>query len=175
VLHVRYQRGAGEYTCRDSGHVRVLQGEADDLVEALVVRRLADPTAYPQLTRRDTSGQLQAARDELAAIRAHHKDMTRLLAQRKISPQAFSAAEPDVLAAIEAAAERVRSLEAPPVLRMLLGGPGDDVAARWQAAPMAARREIVRILFARIAAGRAPAPGQRGPVTERLSIEWAAS
>jgi hypothetical protein len=98
--------------------------------------------------------------------------MMRLLRERKLSAVAFAEVEPAVLADIEAAEKRVRELGAPPALRRLLGGPEEDIAEWWEAAPMAARREVVRLLFDRVAVGRAPTPRHRGDLAERVEITW---
>jgi DNA invertase Pin-like site-specific DNA recombinase len=171
ALTVRYKRGRAEYACRGRGCVRVVQDDLDGLVQDTVLGFLATPGEYPHVTRRDTSAELQAARDDLAAARAFHKDLTGALTARRISVMAFADAELAALKDIEAAEARVRSLEAPTGLATLGLDPGADIAARWQAAPMTARREVVRLLLARVALGRS-GPGQRIPAAERVSIEW---
>jgi DNA invertase Pin-like site-specific DNA recombinase len=170
-LSVRYQRGA-EYACRDSGHVRIPQSDLDGLVTRLAVARLASPAEYPQVTRDDDGPAVQAARDELAAATAHHNDMVALMAARKLSPLAFARAEPAALASIEAAKTRLRDLETPDALRMLAGDPGEDITTRWDSLPVAGRREVVRLLFARIAVTRSATPGHRPPASERTVVEW---
>ena len=124
------------------------------------------------MTRRDDGPAIQAARDELAAATAHHKDMVALMKARKLSPMAFAEAEPAALADIEAAQTRLRELEMPDALRMLAGDPGEDITARWESLPVTGRREVLRLLFERIAVKRSPVPGRWAPATERLAVEW---
>ena len=97
--------------------------------------------------------------------------MVDLMKARKLSPMAF-ADGPAVLADITRAEERLRELESPPALRRLLGDPDQDIAQRWQAAPMTARREVVRLVFQRLALDRAPSPGHRGAVAGRVQYQW---
>ena len=61
-------------------------------------------------------------------------------------------------------------LETPPALRFLLDGPG-DLAGRWRAAPVSARRQAIRAL-ARITVGKSTAAGHRVPAAQRTRIEW---
>ena len=172
LMTVRYRRGVGEYWCRNSGHVRIRQDELDEYVTGMVLGRLAMPDLYAAVASRDTSAAVQAARDELAAARAHHKAMLELMKARRMSPMAFADAEPAALADIEKAEDQLRQLETAPALRRLLGDPGEDIKERWEDAPMAARREAVRILFERLAVERTPAPGHRVHVTDRLTYQW---
>jgi DNA invertase Pin-like site-specific DNA recombinase len=172
ALTVRYRRGAPEYSCRGSGHVRVRQDDLDGLVTRLVLARLAQEDEYPHITRKDTTAEVQAARNEVATVTAHHREMIRLMRERKMSPMAFAAAEPGVLEDIAKAEARLRELQTPDALKMLLGDPGQDIKKRWAAATMPARREVVRTLCARLAVGRAPSPGHRADITDRVSIEW---
>ena len=116
---------------------------------------------------------LSAARGELAAIQAHYDGLLGELRHRRMTAGAFAAVEPGVLADLDAATKRVKELEAPPPLRFLLNGQG-DLKARWEAAPVAARRDAIRKL-ARVTVRRSP---QRGPVrvpaAQRTRIEWTA-
>jgi site-specific DNA recombinase len=83
--------------------------------------------------------------------------------------------EPGLVADVERLEERERDLSAPPVLAGLLE-PGKDVAARWQAAPMAGRRQAARILCSPAILGtlkvcRSPETGRghRVPASERVT------
>jgi hypothetical protein len=171
-VSIRYRRGVAEYFCRNAGHVHIPQADVDDLVTGLTVARLASAQEYTHVTRRDDGPAIQAARDELAAATAHHKDMMTLMKARKLSPMAFAEAEPAALADIDAAQARLRDLEMPDALRMLAGDPGEDITARWDSLPVAGRREVLRLLFDRIAVKRSPVPGRWAPATERLTVQW---
>jgi hypothetical protein len=61
------------------------------------------------------------------------------------------------------------------VLRSLLE-PGGDTTARWEALPVAARRDIVRTLFSRIALRRSADPRRLGEFDpRRLEFTWRGS
>ena len=172
LLTVRYSRGRGEYSCREGGHVRIAQDDLDEFVTGMVLGRLAERDSYPRVTEKDTSADLQVARDELAAAEAHHRQLIEMIKQHKLSPLAGAELEPAALADVEKARTRLLELQSPPALLMLLGDPGEDIKVRWEAAGMSARREVVRILFERLAVGRASSPGHRTDVTERLTYKW---
>ena len=172
VLAVRYSRDAGEYTCRAGGHVRGRQEELDEYVRSLIGARLADPDDYNRLVNQTDDHRLQAARDTVAEIETHYEEMIKDLRARVMSSHAFSAAEPGVLADLEQAKAVVADLEAPESLRALLGDPRQDFDVRWQSFTPVARRLIVRSLFASITLHRAPSPGHRGPVRDRVRFGW---
>jgi site-specific DNA recombinase len=172
VMSVRYRRGRSEYSCRDGGHLRIAQDDLDRLITRATQARLAAEDAYSHITRRDDTAQLQAARDELASATAHHKAMLELMKARKLSPMAFAEAEPTALADVARAEERLRELETPDALRMLLGDPKQDIKQRWGAASMAARREAIRIVFERITVNRSPVPGHRCPAADRVDAPF---
>jgi hypothetical protein len=132
---------------------------------------------WERLTAASATGdrELAEARDDLAAIQAHYDAMVGELRARRMSPGAFAAAEPGVLADLAAAEARVKALEAPAPLRWLLGdGPLDglaDLERRWEAAPVSARRQVIRHL-AEVVVGRSPVPGHRVPAGQRTRITW---
>jgi DNA invertase Pin-like site-specific DNA recombinase len=171
-LSIRYRRGSGEYACRNSGHVHIPQAELDIYIEAAILSRFRGKDAYPAMTTHDRSPELQSARDEKAAIEAHYLSMKRQLRERRMTPEAFAEVEPGVLADLAKAQKRVRELEAPPALQHLLGDPGESIDTRWDALPMAARREVVRIVFERLSLKRAPSPGHRAHVGKRTDMVW---
>ena len=172
-LSVRFPRRQGpEYTCRDSGHVRVRQDDLDDYVLDLIAARLADPDEYQRLVSQTDDQRLQLARNQVAEIRAHHEAMIEQLGKRTMSAQAFVAAEPAVLADLKRAEAALTGLESPDSLRVLLGDPDLDFRERWLGFTPVTRRQTVRHLFERIALRCAPSTGHRGPVKERVEYAW---
>ena len=174
-LSVTYRRRGGpHYICRRSC-VLIGQAGLDEHVTAYVLAYVAKPEVWRRLVAAgptDDAG-LSAARGELAAIQAHYDGLLGELRHRRMTAGAFTAVEPGVLADLDAAAKRVKELEAPPALRWLADADGPiDLADRWEAAPVAARRDAIRKL-ARVTVRRSP---QRGPVRvpagQRTRIEW---
>ena len=68
---------------------------------------------------------------------------------------------------IEAAEKRAAELSVPLPLRDLTT-PGADIAARWDAMPVAARRDVLRVLFTSLEL----MPGKE-PASERITVTWA--
>ncbi|PRX48668.1 DNA invertase Pin-like site-specific DNA recombinase [Prauserella shujinwangii] len=173
-LSVTYSRGKKErpgawYFCRDAGHVRVGQADLDALITDLLIARLAKSDAWEALAATGNDGELQTARNELAEAEAFHRELVAELTAKRMSPGAFSAAEPTALRDIERARERLHEVQTPPAVRNLLGGPRADVRERWEVATMVARREVVRELLT-ITVDRAG--GRNVPAHERTRAVW---
>jgi DNA invertase Pin-like site-specific DNA recombinase len=169
------RRGMGEYYCHRGGHVRVLEADLDGLAEAVMVGYLARPDNVARLTA-DEGGDdaLADARDEVARIRAELEDLGDKVGRGDLSATLAARAEPAIQARLAAAEDHAAELATPSILRGLIA-PGIDVARRWAAAPMSARRDVARILLAPDVVGelrvtRAPKPGHRSPVHERVTF-----
>jgi len=112
-----------------------------------------------------------AARTEAAALRARYEENVAAAAAGTITPKALGMIEAKLLPKIEEAEKPASSLSAPPKLRDLLSA-GDDVAARWEAMAIPARKDVLRVLFAKITLN----PGTRGRCRQldprRVAIEW---
>jgi hypothetical protein len=169
------RRGDPEYICHRAGHVRVLEAELDGLAEAVMLRYLSQRHRAEALTAAPgVEGELAEARDEVARIRAELEDLADQVGRGDLSATLAARAEPGILARLAAAEADEAELATPPVLRGLVG-PGEDVARRWAAAPMSARREVARILLAPSLLGelrvvRAPTTGRRAPIEERVAF-----
>jgi hypothetical protein len=79
--------------------------------------------------------ELASVRDEIAAVRAELDDLADRLGRGEISATLAARAEPRMLDRLRAAEARAADLSTPSALRGLVE-PGEDVAARWKAAPM---------------------------------------
>ena len=148
------------------------QADLDSYVTAEVLAALARPRTWRRLVAAGAQGnaELDTARAVLAALQADYDETVRLFRARKISPAAFAAVEPGKLADLEAARQHVGSLEAPAPLRFMLDGPA-DLAARWEAAPVSARRQAIQALV-RVAVGKSTSAGHRVPAAKRVTIDW---
>ena len=174
-LTVTYRLREGKrpaYACRDRNCVAIDQADLDSYVVAQVLAVLARPRTWKRLVAAGAAGnaELDTARAVLAALQADYDETVRLFTARKISPAAFAAVEPGKLADLEAARQHVSSLEAPAPLRFMLDGPA-DLAARWQAAPVSARRQAIQALV-RVAVGKSASAGHRVPAAQRVTIDW---
>jgi hypothetical protein len=87
-----------------------------------------------------------------------------------VSLASFATIEPSLLERIGDMEDRERRLVTPPALTVI--PPGRDVARRWQAAPMEARRQVARLLLSpeilgQLRVRRAEVRGQVEPAADR--------
>jgi site-specific DNA recombinase len=175
-LTARYRRGSRDYVCRGASHVRVEADELDRFAEAVMLAYLSRPDNVERLVAPEAGDErLAAVRLELAGVRAELDDLGDRLGRGELSATTAARAEPRLLERLRAAEAREAELSTPTVLRGILG-PGDDIAHRWDLAPIAARREVARLLLAPELIGelrvtRSPSPGHRtADVAER--VDW---
>jgi site-specific DNA recombinase len=164
------RRGANRtvYQCRDRGHLSIERTELDDYLTGLVIERLSRTDAYQHLPGGQDETAVAALRAEEAALRADLDGYADDAAEGKID-RAFAA---KVVAKLQTritdVQRRIEAAITPPALVGLLAGdPGEDVAARWDRAPISAQREVLRLLFSSITVAKGP-----GEVTERVVIDW---
>ena len=175
-LHASSRGGARQwaYFCAKSGHVRVNKAELDALAEKAITGYLSRPDNYGTFTKPADGPELAQVRGDLARLRAERAELADAVAKRGKSVTWALAADDEFGRQITALEARERELTTPDKLRGLME-PGADVADRWTAAPVAARREVARIVLAPdrvgvIAVRRTP-NGARGiPAVER--IDW---
>jgi site-specific DNA recombinase len=172
VMTVRYRRGAREYACRAAQHTSINAGELDEIATSVILAYLAQPHLLTKLREVD-EGELADVRAKLAAARAE-LDAARGsvgTGPGKMSVASFIVIEPGMMADITGLEQRETALTTPSELVGLMT-PGKDVARRWKAAPMSARRQVVRFLATPQVLGELRvtrhAPGTRGDQLERL-------
>ena len=112
-------------------------------------------------------------RTEIAHLRAELDDLADKLGRGEISATLAARSEPQILERLRQAEAREAELSTPSVLRGIMG-PGDDVAHRWDLAPISARREVARLvlspdLLGQLRATRSPSPGHRTDVADRVT------
>ncbi|MFF0269496.1 recombinase family protein [Kribbella sp. NPDC004536] len=172
-LCARMKNGVPVYICHpSSGHVSISKPELDKYAENVVLGYLARDDVYQALTAQASDGgeKLRVVRDEIAGIRDELADLGDQLAAGAISATLAGQAEKGIQARLKAAEDQEAELTTPPRLRGLLA-PGKDVRRRWGAAPMATKREVLRILLAPDLLGELRVlPGMRVPVADR--VEW---
>jgi site-specific DNA recombinase len=165
-----------EYTCHRKGCVRVGYHGLDDLAEAAMLAYLSRPDNAGRLTADQGGGErLRAAQERVAEIRAELTDLARQVGAGRLSATLAASAEPAILARLRAAERDEEEMSTPDELRGLIG-PAAQVARRWKAAPMSAKREVARLLLSPAVLGelrvtRSLTPGHRCPVAER--VVWA--
>ena len=143
-MSVLYRRGERFYRCRAKSCATILADDLDAHAEAVMLAYLAQPEVIEELrASRDGDAELAAVRGELEAARAELEELRAAGRARKLTVATVLEMEPGLVAAVEDAERRERELSAPPELAGLIE-PGEDVAARWAAAPMSARRQVAR-------------------------------
>jgi DNA invertase Pin-like site-specific DNA recombinase len=173
-LAVTYRSGRPEYQCHRRSCVRVNKAELDQFAETAILALLARPDNVERLVQVGDGEQLQQLRDEIAVIRAELDDLADQVGRGDLSATLAARAEPAILERLRATEAREAELSTPSALRGLIS-PGKDVARRWKAAPMSAKREVVRLLLTPDGLGelrvtRTPSPGRHSPIEDR--VRW---
>lgn len=148
-LHASNRGGARTwaYFCAGSGHVRVSKAELDELAEGVIIAYLSREDNYATFTAPADAPELARLRGDLAGLRAQRRELADAVAKRGKSVTWALAADDELSDSIAKLEARERELTTPDRLRGLME-PGPDVARRWAAAPVAARREVAKIVLA---------------------------
>lgn len=169
----RYAR----YHCVGDGCTAIGVAEADEYVARLVVKRCCRKDVRELFT--DDDGPAQRAKDEAAALRGKLKEATDsfLKPQGGISAERLAEIEQQLAPQIADAERRSISRKAPMALLALLSAAefgAAKVRPEWDGLPVAARREILRLLFDEIRIGKPVHTLTRwSTVTERLAAATA--
>jgi DNA invertase Pin-like site-specific DNA recombinase len=173
-LTADYRGDRRMYTCRDGSHVRIAADDMDAVAAVILIAWLSEPaTAKALAPSEDAAPELRRVRADLAAAGADLADWQERAARREVSAASFAKIEPGIVAAIQQLEETARRLSAPPELADWLG-PEEEVAARWKAAGLAARRRVLRAVFSPGMAGTLRlmrcGKGNRLPAARRIRI-----
>jgi site-specific DNA recombinase len=169
----KLRSGKEFYYCHVKGCVRVPKQELDDLATAAMIEFLSQPETIEQLGGdEDTTAELEAVREEIAGIKTELDELAEELGDGKISPALAARSEPRMLARLRAAEQREEALATPPALRELMK-PGEDVAQRWQQAPMSTKRRVAKLLLSPAYLGElrvrpSPIPRHHVPIEDRV-------
>lgn len=159
-----------QYRCSAKGCAAVRMADLDDLVTRLTVQTLGDPEVYEQLRHGTDDAAALVARSEAEELRARLDEWRDSAARGETSPASLARIEPKLLADIAAAERRAVDAATPPVLRALVS-PNGDAQARWESAPLAARREAIRLLLT-IRLHPTQHAGSREFDPSRVDITW---
>ncbi|QNE19665.1 recombinase family protein [Kribbella qitaiheensis] len=178
-IAVRFKNERAEYTCHKRGCVRIGKAEVDVLAERAIKGFVKRKDVYSKFAQRSGNGKaLKAVRDEIADIRAEHRDLADKLGRGEISPMLAAGAEPGILARLLAAEGREKELTTPAEMAGILD-PGQDVDQWWEDAPMSTRRLVARYLLVPewlgyLAVLPAPSPGPRCEPEDRVKFltDW---
>lgn len=176
VLAVSFRKGTAFYSCHGIGCVSVARDDLDEVITGAVLAYLSRPDVHRMLISAETdTEELSRVRDEVAAVRGELDALAVEVGAGRLSATLAAAAEPAILARLNAAEQREQALITPAALAGILA-PGEDVATRWEAASMPARREVMRMMLSDellgvVRIGPSPTLGVRCPVARRI-VNW---
>ena len=189
---LRYQGSDGgrvaRYRCLIDGCTSVPVTDADEIMTRMVIARFCQPDARDLITR-DDDGPALAAQAEASALRMKLKeaeDSFMRVDGTGISASIMAATERRLNPLIEDADRRSKSASVPMAARDMVdaakGGPG-AVRVTWESLPIAARREILKMLFVEIRIALSPGRIARSATDNerldaagaRITVLWAGS
>ena len=130
--------------------------------------RCSRPEVYPQLPDGADSGAVEELRGQLAGLRAALEGYAEDAAEGRIDRVFAAKVVAKLTIKIEDTQREIEAAVTPPALDGLLSGDaGDNVAQRWERAPVSARREVLRLLFGSITVVKG-----WGGVEQRVIIRW---
>lgn len=153
-ITVRYRDGRdgpAAYVCK-RGHFRIDKEEVDAVVigsaknPGVILRYLARPDAYRDVTADASGGAAAQVRDELAKARAELRETEEAEPESMAEERRFARRAERLEDKIRGLEAKARDLAAPTALGALFE-PGGDVAARWAAAHVSVRRAIAGLLL----------------------------
>lgn len=172
-LDVRTSKaGHQRYRCHDKSCVFVPYDDLNQLVENTMIAWLSREDNRAWLAPPDNDTELNSVQEQIAEIRAELDDLADQVGRGELSATLAARAEPAIRSRLRVAETREAELSTPDALRGLIGT-GKDVRRRWKAAPMSARREVVRLLLVPEVLGelkicRPPVRGGRCAIEERI-------
>jgi hypothetical protein len=162
-----------EYCCHRKSCVRVNKADLDAHAEKIMFVFLERADVLEELNDRDdtTDAELAAVVTELAEVMAEVDQLAHEVSIGALSVGFAARAEPGLQARITKLKQRKKELSTPSALLGLVGG---DVRRSWKAAPMAAKREVVRLLCSGDQLGPlrvlpSASRGHRLPIDERVT------
>ncbi|HEX6343010.1 recombinase family protein [Umezawaea sp.] len=172
-LAARTRHGEMAYTCHAAGHVGGFKSDLDVYAEEVIISYLSSEAAHSAINAgMADEKKLAEVRDGVARARRDFDELADQVSAGTLSAVFAARAEPGILARLRAAEQREKALKTPAALQGETG-PREWVQARWDVAPMAARRTLAQTLFSPDLIGtlrlmRSPTPGKRVPVMDRV-------
>jgi DNA invertase Pin-like site-specific DNA recombinase len=163
------RHGSPLYCCVN-GCVSIRQDWLDDFITGIVASEMADPERYRMMAGTGDAAIL-AARGEADALQRQLDGHALAAARREISGRALSIIEAELAPAIADAEKRARKAAMPALMRNL--DPEADMREQFAHAHVAAQKDMVRMMFAKIEVGPSLARGrQKAFDPRRVTFEW---
>ncbi len=163
---------AWQLVCQRSSHTRIMECDLDEYVTGEVIEYLSRPENY--VSGAADTGELARVKGEIAELNQRRENLALALAE---GMDAVQVAKSDkIIAAKLADLEGMERQIATPAALSGLVGPSnraEDIRARWGAAPVSARREIIRLVMQDVGTlhvNRHPGHTNIVPASER--VEW---
>src|SRR3954470_5600114 len=144
TLRVALNRRVPSYRCSERGCVIRRQQDLDDLVNGVIVERLARPDAAGLFTTGDTTDQ-RAALAEAEQLRGRLDHAADQYAEGSIDGRQLERITARLRPQLAQAEARMRTVDSAPLLDGLAGAP--DVGALWDQLPLSRRRAVVNLLL----------------------------
>lgn len=170
---LRRDGGAAPFYSCERRCVSINAEALDEHVTTLIVARLADPDVFTALVTGGDDHTVVAAREAEEVLRARLDEHYAEAAAGNLSAGGLAAVERRILADITAAQERTVRAVAPAAIVGLLDPAGreDVVRDRFESQPLAARREVIRLLLGLMISPATKRGNQKFDVT-RVQHEW---
>jgi len=130
------------------GHVAIVAKDLDAYVTAIVVQLVSRPDVYASLRQagQESDAAIVAARTEIDRLAVKLDEARAALAADRMDLEDFVDLKARLKPLVKAAREKMSGAAIPPAVRGLVD-PGVDVAQRWEQMPLAARRDVIRVLM----------------------------
>lgn len=162
-------RGVLTYFC-PGAHTSVRVAWLDEFIEGVILTRLSEDTELLALLAQTDDSDVLEARDEVARLRERLAEFRDAAAAGDLTPASLAHVEARLTADIATAEKRATGAGSSRALASLVSA--DDLQRHWAAMPLAARREVVRLLLS-VRLARATKRGHAAATEyERVKIEW---
>jgi site-specific DNA recombinase len=160
------------YRCMGAGcGLTIRQADTDWVVTETIIRLVSRRDYYQALRKAGDADDREviAARAAVEELRTRLAGWRASAAKGTTTPESLAVIEAELVRDIRAAQARAERAEIPPALRAIVA-PGEDVRARWDAAPLPARRGVIRAV-ATVSIMPAAMPGSPTFEPERVQIK----
>jgi hypothetical protein len=141
-------RGVPYYVCEDSRRCAGIREDwLDTFITAAAAEILDDPGFWAELAS-GSDAEVLAARGDVAKLTGRLRDYRQRAIAGTVTPESFAEIEAGLVPQIARARKHADEITLPPGL-LALGG-ADSARARFEASPVAVRKDILRDLFSEI-------------------------
>lgn len=171
------QAGHEQYQCNRKGCVRLDKAELDTLAEEAILTYLSKPDVFPGINAAaGGDDEITRVRGDLAAARAELDELRDNVSIGRLSVANLTAVGPGLEARVAELDAQEKELSTPSVLRGLIR-PGKNARRDWRTLPIAARREVTRMVLSPEHVGlltvtRRPGNTGRRHVPAQERVEW---